>query len=184
MFCRIRLLRWQQWQENQNADAHAKANCSTDFLPQRTISFQPDKNMLHLYLVYKTLKKALNILLLSYYCFGTFCLPMGDLGAIVDIPEMYRLCKATEQADMTSLDFFTDHLINIDGIFDKHNNGDEQKPHKQIPKQHHGQTTLTFVTYYPLTFVQFQSVTDKLPSISDNFIPSEYISRIFRPPIV
>ena len=130
------------------------------------------------------MKRVFNILILSYYCFGTFCLPLGDFAAIQDIPEMYRHCKATEHADMTPLDFITDHLINIDGIFDKHDNGDEQKPHKQIPIQHHGQITLTFVTYFTLTYVQFQSVTNKLPFFSDNFLPSEYISKIFRPPIL
>ena len=45
---------------------------------------------------------------------------------------MYQHCKATEDKDMTPLDFITDHLINIDGIFDKHDNGDEQKPHTPI----------------------------------------------------
>jgi len=33
---------------------------------------------------------------------------------------------------MTMMDFITDHLINFDGIFDKHLNGDEQKPHKPL----------------------------------------------------
>ena len=41
---------------------------------------------------------------------------------------MYKHCKSTEDKDMTPLDFITDHLINIDGIFDKHDNEDEQKP--------------------------------------------------------
>ena len=46
-----------------------------------------------------------------------------------EIPEMYHHCKSTEDKDMTPLDFITDHLVNIDGLFDKHENGDEQKPH-------------------------------------------------------
>ena len=65
-----------------------------------------------------------------------------------EIPEMYHHCKSTEDKDMTPLDFITDHLVNIDGLFDKHENGDEQKPHTPIQNVHHGQTTISFITYY------------------------------------
>jgi hypothetical protein len=109
---------------------------------------------------------------------------MGDFATIQDLPEMYRHCKATEHADMTPLDFITDHLLNIDGIFDKHDNGDEQKPHQLNPKQHHGQTTVTFITYFTLILAQFHSEIEKLPNFPDNFLPSDYITKIFRPPIV
>lgn len=74
-------------------------------------------------------KKALSLFLLALYSFGTFCLPMGDFFMLKDISEMYRFCKANEDKDMTPLDFITDHLVNIDGLFDQHANGDEQKPH-------------------------------------------------------
>lgn len=129
-------------------------------------------------------RQLTTILLLSYFAFGTLCLPQGDFSAIADLPEMYRHCKATEHPDMTPLDFITDHLINIDGIFDKHENGDEQKPHQSNPKQHHGQTIISFVTYFTMTLVQFHGVTAKLPNFSDHFLPSDYITKIFRPPIV
>ena len=56
-------------------------------------------------------------------------MPMGDFSSITDLPAMYRNCKATEDKDMTPLDFITDHLVDIDCIFDAHENGDEQKPH-------------------------------------------------------
>ena len=54
---------------------------------------------------------------------------MGDFSMLNELPEMYSHCKATEDKDMTPLDFITDHLVNIDGLFDKHENGDKQKPH-------------------------------------------------------
>jgi hypothetical protein len=130
------------------------------------------------------LKKAVNIFLLAFYSFGTFCLPLGDFSVLQDIPEMYHHCKTTEDKDMAPLDFITDHLVNIDGLFDKHENGDEQKPHIPNQTQHHGQILVTFITYFAFSITQFQPIEVK-PSIpSVNFLPSGYISKFFRPPIV
>ena len=49
---------------------------------------------------------------------------------------MYAHCKTTEDKDLSVLDFISDHLINIDGLFDAHNNGDHQKPHKPFNFNH------------------------------------------------
>ncbi|MCX8478517.1 MAG: hypothetical protein ORN56_01865 [Chitinophagales bacterium] len=134
----------------------------------------------------QTLIKAVNIFLLVFYSFGTFCLPMGDFATLQDLPEMYRHCKAAEDKDMTLIDFITDHLVNIDGIFDKHNNGDEQKPHSPIQNQH--TSSLIVILQLPSVF-NFKKVNNFVVKQSnfyhsDNFIKSEYISKIFRPPIV
>ena len=96
---------------------------------------------------------------------------------------MYRHCKANEDKDMTPFDFITDHVINIDGIFDKHDNGDRQKPHQQIPEQHHVQ----IIVYKPaISYILIKSPTIFIrtndPFYSDNFTQSEYISKIFQPP--
>lgn len=85
---------------------------------------------------------------------------------------------------MTPLDFITDHLINIDGIFDKHDNGDEQKPHQPIQYQQYGCSAFSFVSYSPIIFIQFYSREKKQVSLTDNFVLSGFISSIFRPPIV
>jgi len=133
---------------------------------------------------YTTLKKAVNIFLLAFYFFGTFCLPFGDFSMLQDIPEMYRHCKASEDKDMTAFDFVTDHLLNIDIIFDKHENGDEQKPHEPKQTEHQGQPTVFFFTHFSFSLEQFEPVENK-PSISSvNFLSSGYISKFFRPPIV
>jgi hypothetical protein len=58
---------------------------------------------------------------------------LGDFSQMADLHSMYDHCKATEDKDLTIMDFVTDHLINIDGLFDQHKHGDDQKPHK--PKQ-------------------------------------------------
>lgn len=81
------------------------------------------------------MKKGFSILFLVYYLLGSMILPIGDFSTIGDIPDMYRHCKATEDKDLTAFDFLTDHLINIDGLFDEHNHHDEQKPHKPFHSQ-------------------------------------------------
>ncbi|MEO8085734.1 MAG: hypothetical protein ABI763_02880, partial [Bacteroidota bacterium] len=60
--------------------------------------------------------RFISILILSYYVAVNLCLPQGDFSAVVDLPQMYRHCKSTENKDMTPFDFVTDHLINIDGL--------------------------------------------------------------------
>lgn len=85
---------------------------------------------------------------------------------------------------MTPLDFFTDHLVNIDGLFDKHDNGDEQKPHIPIQSHHQGQTQITFITCFAFSNATFFPVLVKPTMPTVNFIQSEFISKIFHPPIV
>lgn len=130
--------------------------------------------------------KALHILLLASYSLGTLFLPLGDFSNLQDIQEMYKHCKATEDKDMTVFDFVTDHLINIDGIFDKHNNGDEQKPHSPIQSQHVSQIN-TFQAISVFTFkAKIIYPIEKIifPIHSDNSFTSDYISKIFHPPII
>lgn len=127
--------------------------------------------------------KATNIFLLIFYLFGTLCLPKGDFSVLKDLPKMYRHCKSNEDKDMTPFDFITDHVINIDGIFDKHDNGDSQKPHRQIPDPHHSQ----IIVYQPaISYILTKNLTvfvrTKVLFYSDNFTQSEYISKIFQPP--
>ena len=128
--------------------------------------------------------KAIQILFLTFYSLGTLFLPLGDFSTLQDIPEMYKHCKATEDKDMTVFDFVTDHLINIDGVFDKHNNGDEQKPHSPIQTQHVAQ----IIAYQAISVFTFRDkptyAAEKkiFPIHSDNYFTSDYISKIFRPP--
>jgi len=85
------------------------------------------------------MKKGFSILCFVYYLLGSMILPIGDFSAIGDIPDMFRHCKDTEDKDLTAFDFLTDHLINIDGLFDGHDHHDQQKPHKPFhcQFQHH-----------------------------------------------
>ncbi|MEZ5012714.1 MAG: hypothetical protein R2794_00325 [Chitinophagales bacterium] len=81
-------------------------------------------------------KRLTALCLLSYFAFGSMLLPQGDFSVSVDLPAMYRQCKATEDPDMTPFDFIKDHLLNIDGAFDAHDHGDEQKPHQPVAYHH------------------------------------------------
>ena len=71
---------------------------------------------------------------------------------------MYSHCKATEDKDMTPVDFVTDHLVNIDCLFDKHDNGDRQKPHTPISLTHK-QTQTFFLSQTPSVREVLGSVT-------------------------
>ncbi|MDP3353300.1 MAG: hypothetical protein Q8S44_06145 [Flavobacteriaceae bacterium] len=129
------------------------------------------------------MKKGIYFFMLAFYSFGTFCLPKGDFSVITDLPKMYQQCKTLEDKDLTPLDFITDHLLNIDGLFDKHCNGDEQKPHQPRLNYSNYQTTFYFFNHLTFSFIKFYPFIDK-PTISlINFISSNYIAKIFRPPI-
>lgn len=111
---------------------------------------------------------------------------MGDFSLLKSIPEMYKHCKDTEDKDMSAIDFITDHLLNIDSIFDKHDNGDEQKPHQNHPNQYHGQTILyiSFALFFPAQNNLLNIVESKplLPFVF--FLITDYSSKIFHPPLI
>ena len=129
------------------------------------------------------MKKAIYIFLLAFYTFGTLCLPLGDFSVLQDLPQMYHHCKTTEDKDMTPFDFITDHLINIDCIFDKHDNGDEQKPHTPIQFHHSQIQTIYVVQQFEFSISKPVPSKNKSPKYSENIYFSDYISKIFRPPI-
>ena len=130
------------------------------------------------------MSRLTSIFLLGYYLIANLCLPQGDFSAIADIPAMYSHCKATEDKDMTPVDFITDHLINIDCIFDKHEDGDEQKPHTPIQFQHL-QAQNYFSSQVSYVTVSKVSILKKdMPIYQENIYFSNFLSFVFRPPIV
>ncbi len=130
------------------------------------------------------LARLINIVFVTFYLSGIFILPMGNFNILVDIPEMYKHCKAVEDKDMTPIDFITDHLICLDSLIDSHSNGDEQKAHQPLPK------TLGSVQQ-PIFFNIILSF-DK-PLIEDTKLifgyieqnhPQSFFKSIFHPPVV
>ena len=129
------------------------------------------------------MKQILSHFLLCYYLCGIICLPIGDFSTITDLPKMYSHCKLIEDKEMTPFDFITDHLINIDGLFDKHENGDHQKPHNPPPVNHQ---VIHF--YYAMIFsndgLNSQEVLENIQSTFRNqFYYSDFIKYIFHPPL-
>jgi hypothetical protein len=109
---------------------------------------------------------------------------MGDFSVMTDLPAMYKHCKATEDVDMTPFDFVTDHLINIDCLFDKHDNGDKQKPHTPIPFHHQQAQNYFFTQLFNISENDI-SVIEEIPAVvTENMYHSNYLSFVFRPPIV
>jgi hypothetical protein len=108
---------------------------------------------------------------------------MGDFSMLEDIPEMYQHCKTTEDKDMTALDFFTDHVMNIDGIFDQHKNGDEQKPHHPEKHHHLAQKGITFTNYVILKISPYYILKPKSTIPVMNDLGTDYTQNVFRPPI-
>lgn len=116
-----------------------------------------------------------------YYLLGNLLLPMGDFSAIVDLPAMYNHCKATEDKDLGPLDFITDHLINIDGLFDDHAHGDPQKPHTPFPFHH--QLAHSFIIE-PFFFISSSALNAaaKTNVSDDDGLYDGFISQIPHPP--
>jgi len=128
-------------------------------------------------------KESISSLLLFYYLFGTFCLPIGDFSSITMLPEMYIHCKQTEDKDMTPLDFVTDHLVNIDALFDQHSNGDEQKPHSPVRVHHVSLELIPLVQ--PAKILPSNPFIEKTPisRFNEHSAQSGHPSSVFRPPI-
>ncbi len=110
---------------------------------------------------------------------------MGNFSVLPLLPEMYENCKMNEDHDMSFFDFFTDHLLNFDGIFDKHENGDEQKPHTPIKNWHNPQISLyQLIIPYSLKKNNILFPETKEPFFeTKNLLVSNFISKVFRPPI-
>lgn len=122
------------------------------------------------------------IFLTGYFLFGSLCLPNGDFSYIVDLPDMYRHCKAAEDHDMGPIDFLTDHLINIDGVFDKHTNGDHQKPH-QNTEAFRTSSAVSFLHEYPSVNVSIPPVhQSRHANDCENLYAFHSRASIFHPP--
>jgi hypothetical protein len=129
------------------------------------------------------MKRLLLTFFCLYYFFGAFFLPEGDFSMMTELSEMYHHCQATEDKDMTPLDFITDHLINIDSVFDTHEGNDDQNPHHFTIHIH----LISFVVKdikFSLMDI-FLHLEDSPTFIySSPFVATDYVCGIFRPPIV
>jgi hypothetical protein len=128
--------------------------------------------------------RLISFLLLTIAMIGALLLPGGDASLLRDLPAMYAHCKATEDKDLTPLDFITDHLTCFDALLDTHPPGDEQRPHAPAP---------TNRPHVPMPVEAFLHRTQvpvppNLPSGGSVASTSPYsylfCSQVFRPPLV
>ena len=129
------------------------------------------------------MKRLLSIIFSAYFIVGFLLLQQSDFSMLQDLPAMYQQCKTSEDKDLTPLDFITDHLLNMDCLFDQHDNGDIQKPH--VPPQFNHQS---YQNVFVLKDILIQTKVPVKLSLhnhrySDSSVPQDYIGSIFRPPI-
>lgn len=128
------------------------------------------------------MRKIIYYILSIHFLFGAIILPQSNFNLLVQLPEMYNHCKTTEDKDMNVIDFLTDHLINIDCIFDKHDNGDHQKPHEPFKYHFQNINIQLFVLNFSIKIVPNFSHDIKTTYCVNNFYKSPYIGSIFHPP--
>lgn len=128
------------------------------------------------------MKRLFCILTLLYYSIGALILPASDFSILPELQQTYSHCQSTEDKDMNFADFITDHLMNIDGVFDHHNNGDEQKPHK--PLEHQTSCPIVFIPS-PLhyEFKPMAVFSGGIVCPTDKTYHFEFVGDLFRPPI-
>jgi len=128
------------------------------------------------------MKKIIGIIVLMYYSIGALILPLSDFSIIPDLPEMYSHCKTSEDKDMTMIDFITDHLVNIDGLFDKHDCGDEQKQHK--PFEHKVNIASNFIAIIYTSEISIpQKIIDNNIVTYNQIYQYDFVESFLRPPI-
>jgi hypothetical protein len=122
------------------------------------------------------------MLLMLCFFISTVSVPESDFTLLGQLPALYHHCKETEDEDMSFMDFITDHLININSIFNMHDTNDAQKPHQPFRFEH----LQHIVAYEPvysnldiaIPLFQHRSIY-LLRAVS---IHSDYISCMFHPP--
>lgn len=84
---------------------------------------------------------------------------------------------------MTPIDFITDHLINIDGAFDSHDHGDEQKPHTPISSHHPSPIKTNYIPAYSIHIAMPRTLDLNPINYNNSVVISDYNGDILRPPI-
>lgn len=130
------------------------------------------------------MKRILSISFICFYLLGTFILPLGNFSILVDLPDMYRYCKANEDKDLTPIDFITDHLICLDSLIDSHSNGDEQKPHQPLPKTVNSNQSPLFLSLFCIENGNtYNDIVVNYGFIEQKH-PQSFFKPIFHPPVV
>lgn len=112
---------------------------------------------------------------------------MGDFACMKDLPEAFRQCKATEDKDLNVLEFFTEHVSVIGQVLEGMEHETEEdgdKPHTPAPSIHSGQTIAFAITLIAFTIAPYYQVKElQIPIYRNTLLPSDFISKVFRPPM-
>ncbi len=135
------------------------------------------------------LKLSSTILFTAFYLLGTFILPFGDFSVIKDLPGMFNHCKATEDTDLNVFEFLTEHVSGLGQLIEGNEHGEEEgeendKPHAPVQIHFEQQKVIcesqavTAPAAKPLPLPELRALPTGIAYIAD------YVSAIFRPPIV
>ncbi|MEO8588857.1 MAG: hypothetical protein ABI432_05765 [Flavobacteriales bacterium] len=127
--------------------------------------------------------RILSSIALFYYAFGVFVL-QGDFNILGRVSAMYAHCKATEDKDLTWVDFITDHLVCFDALVDNHPQGDEQRPHRSPPTNEYAGTAPLFEVTGPLPACDRVLIpaTDRTYPAEVDLYHFDPVDPVFRPP--
>jgi len=122
------------------------------------------------------------MLLMLCFFISTVSVPESDFALLPQLPALYHHCKETEDEDMSFVDFVTDHLININDIFNTHDTNDSQRPHQPFQFEH-----LQHIVAYEPVYSNLNVATPSLRCESihvskTDSLHSDYISYLFHPP--
>ncbi len=134
------------------------------------------------------MRKTAIILLLSLYSFGTLFCPLGDFAYMQYLPEMYAHC-AQEDPDINAADFVFEHLMNLEDVFSHfENDADEgERPHQPFLPTQVVQHVVVMNNAFYFTGdrkIVISPEKAKYPLRDEQWAPVNYLSDIFRPPIV
>jgi len=135
------------------------------------------------------LKKFASIGLVTFYLLGTLVLPLGDFSVVKGLPAAFQHCKATENKDLNVFEFLAEHVCGIGQLIEETEHEfeldkDGDKPHAPIQFSFEQQQIICF--YQQVKVLAIKPVSELLPVsvLNDKVYISDYISKIFRPPIV
>jgi hypothetical protein len=134
-------------------------------------------------------KQLVNLLLLAFYCFGIFCLPMGDFSVIKDLPGMYRHCKTNEEADLTISEFLFEHVSGVgqlwEGFEHEFIEPEEKGNNEHTPLPYNFEQQQIVCIYYSAKVPSLRhfKAADLAPIAYQRSYASRYVCYIFRPPM-
>ena len=111
---------------------------------------------------------------------------MGDFAVIGELPQLYRHCQATEDADIDVIDFVTEHLTSVGCVLDGLEQDEHEHDQPHVPLTASYQHIIAYrhssMVRLPLTPLPPMARAVKYPPVSSKTL-ADYATEILRPPI-